>query len=58
MSVPNCEGCECEWGEVCYQVSKGGLHLATTPSRLGSYPFGRHHFGLILVDDNGRMMMW
>jgi len=55
--IPNCEGCDYEWKEACYQVANEELHLATTIDNEMSYPFGRHHFCMILVDDNGRVVV-
>ena len=54
--ISNCKGCEFEFQEACDYV-KSGYHLAATRERvvgLGE----RKHFGLMIVDDNGKIMVW
>ena len=52
--VPNCEGCEWEYEEACHMVRKG-FHVATEAGR-GVFDKGRH-YGLIIVDDDGKWVM-
>lgn len=57
MINTTCEGCTFEWDEACDYVRRG-LHLATFDEWPGSFPGGAKHFGMILVDDDGKVMVW
>lgn len=56
--IPNCPGCEYEFDEACVQV-RNGYHLATCKDWPMTENIGsRGHLGIIIVDDNGKMMLW
>lgn len=54
--IPNCDGCI---EEIChaYMWQQEGYHLATTDKYPNSYPVGRHHFCLIMVNDDGKIVV-
>lgn len=57
--VPNCYGCEFEFEDAYLNQEKYGLHLATSPN----YPMSENvaskgHFGMILVNDKGEIVIW
>lgn len=52
--IPNCEGCKCE-SEEAYNYQQKGLYLATCIKIPNSYPKGRRHFYMILVNDEGKI---
>jgi hypothetical protein len=54
--IADCEGCRYELREA-YLMQKRGYHVATTPSFSCSYPDNRRHYGLIIVDDDGNILM-
>ena len=54
--IPNCEGCKCELEEA-YNYQQKGLHLATCRKITNSYPEGRNHFCMIMVDDKGEIII-
>ncbi len=51
--MPNCEGCK-ENLQIAYNWQKMGYCVATSPSKPECYPFGRHHYSVWIVDDEGR----
>ena len=53
--IPNCEGCKYEFQEACNYV-KSGYYLATIIGRIGLGE--KKHFGLIIVDDDGQLVVW
>ena len=56
--ISNCEGCRYEFEDAIYHQDKCHLHLATCVDIPTSYPVGRYHFGQILVDDDGKIVIW
>jgi hypothetical protein len=45
-----------EWGTMCEYVEQG-YHVATTPDLFLNYPVGRHHYALLIVDDDGKIIV-
>ena len=55
--ISNCAGCEEEFAEACYQISLG-YHVATCKDWPGSENLGcKGHYAVLIVDDNGRIMV-
>lgn len=50
--IPNCKGCEEEFGMAC-ELVKDGYYVATTKSD-NTIIGCKGHFCLIVVDDNGK----
>lgn len=40
-----------------YYMQRHGFHLATTIDYESSYPASRKHFALMVVDDDGKIVM-
>jgi len=49
--IPNCKGCEEEFDMACEYQEENDLHLA-------SWPFGKGHFHIVMVNDNGKIVVW
>jgi len=54
MVIPNCEGCLDEYYTMCDAVDKG-FHIATTKD---NEFVSRGHFMILVVDNNGKRMIW
>ena len=52
-----CEGCDFEL-QFAYELQEQGLHVATTKDRPSSYPNTKKHFAVMMVDDNGKIVIW
>ena len=50
-----CEGCEWEFDEAIRAQDEMGLHFATTTKHEID---GRKHFFLLMVDDDGNLVMY
>ena len=50
MSIPNCPGCEQEFCDT-FMYAEQGLHFA------GSGLFEKGHLTMIMVDDNGKVIV-
>ena len=53
--IPNCEGCKYELEEA-YRLQKEGLHLANTKDDIGIGE--RKHFGFLMVNNRGKIILW
>jgi len=56
--IPNCKGCNIELRNALFYQDELNLHLATCSDYEQSYPVGKHHFFLIMVNDKGEIMVW
>ena len=55
--IGNCKGCQEEFYQA-YEYQKQGLYLATTASSSPSERIGRKgHFGLLMVNDKGKIII-
>ena len=54
--IPNCVGCKEELN-FAFEYAKKGLYLATSIDCPSSYPNVREHFCLMMVDDDGNIMV-
>jgi len=54
--ICDCEGCQEELEEAIFQQDQNGLHHATSPDLPQTYPDAKH-WGLFMVDNNGRWVM-
>jgi hypothetical protein len=55
--IPNCQGCEQELEEALFLQDKYSLHVVTSPDLPNTYPQGRHHVFIIMVNDNGDVVL-
>jgi len=53
--IPNCEGCKYEFEEA-YRLQLEGLYLDSTNDDIGIGK--RKHFGLLIVNDRGKIVVW
>lgn len=52
--INNCEGCFEELN-AAFEYQEEGLHLATVKGDMSENIGSKGHFGLIMVDDNGKI---
>jgi len=55
--ITNCDGCKEELRTAIEEQDKNGLHLATAEGVDTSYPNSRRHFFLVMVDDDGKVVI-
>jgi len=55
--IANCQGCQCEFDEACDCVREG-FHVATCKDWPLTENIGRRgHYGILIVDDNGKIIV-
>jgi len=54
--IPNCEGCKEERSQA-YGYQSEGLFVATSLDMPYSYPVDKTHYMMIIVDDNGKVIV-
>ena len=52
--IPNCKGCEEEFGQACFMINRG-YHIATAKGK--ELVDKGKHYAILIVDDNGEIIM-
>jgi hypothetical protein len=56
--IYNCKGCEEDLGQALEAQDEHNCYLATTDEWPWSYPNCKGHWGPIMVNDKGKIVMW
>jgi len=54
--IRNCRGCKEEWN-FTFHLLEQGYHVATLTEQDSTYPDSKKHFAIIMVDDEGEVVV-